>query len=112
MSISSFWATVAVISRNSGSPLLWQRSFIRMVPAIICLALCSAVHAVSPPPDGAYPNGKTAEGDSALANATTGGGNNYHATGIQSCKPGVGRRTAGETNRSTDSRITESDCSS
>src|SRR6478752_1947613 len=36
------------------------------------LALSSAVHAVSPPPDGGYPNFNTAEGDLALQHVTRG----------------------------------------
>ena len=40
--------------------------------ALVCFALVQNTHAVSPPPDGGYPNGNTAEGDSALAGLTTG----------------------------------------
>lgn len=36
------------------------------------LALIPTTQAVSPPPDGAYPGGNTAEGDSALSSLTTG----------------------------------------
>jgi hypothetical protein len=41
-----------------------------------CLELLPKAQAVSPPPDGGYPNGNTAEGDNALLNLTTGGGFN------------------------------------
>jgi hypothetical protein len=37
-----------------------------------CLELLPKAQAVSPPPDGGYPNGTTAEGDNALLNLTTG----------------------------------------
>jgi trimeric autotransporter adhesin len=74
MSVIYFRKTVGFISSNCCSRLLWQRSFIRVIPALICLGLCS-VDAVSPPPDGGYPGGNTAEGDSALANLTNGLGN-------------------------------------
>src|ERR1700745_2011663 len=70
MSILSFRATVALISRNFCSRLLSQRGFIRVVLASVGVALCSAGYAVSPPPDGGYPNQNTAEGDSALFNLT------------------------------------------
>lgn len=36
------------------------------------LALTPATQAISPPPDGGYPGGNTAEGDSALTSLTTG----------------------------------------
>jgi hypothetical protein len=39
---------------------------------ILCLGLSSNTQAVSPPPDGGYPGGNTAEGDSALAGLTSG----------------------------------------
>src|SRR6266550_687987 len=40
--------------------------------ALCCFAPCSALQAVSPAPDGAYPNGTTAEGQNALFSLTTG----------------------------------------
>jgi hypothetical protein len=43
---------------------------------LACLALSSAVQAVSPPPDGGYANENTAEGTGALQNLTTGIHNN------------------------------------
>jgi hypothetical protein len=39
---------------------------------IICLGLLPSAHAVSPPPDGGYPGGNTAEGQHALLDLTTG----------------------------------------
>lgn len=42
---------------------------------LVCLALSRSLHAVSPPPDGGYPNQNTAEGTNALLNLTTGTGN-------------------------------------
>ena len=36
------------------------------------LALCTIVQAVTPPPDGGYPGGNTAEGQNALFSLTTG----------------------------------------
>lgn len=40
--------------------------------ALVCFALSQSVQAVSPPPDGGYPGGNTAEGDFALLNLTGG----------------------------------------
>jgi trimeric autotransporter adhesin len=60
--------------RNSISGLSRRRGFL-VVCALACLALLPAVRAVSPPPDGGYPNSTTAEGDLALFSLTTGGFN-------------------------------------
>src|SRR5882762_812084 len=60
--------------RNSISGLSRRRGFL-VVCAFACLALLPAVRAVSPPPDGGYPNSCTAEGDLALFALTTGGFN-------------------------------------
>ena len=47
-----------------------------LIPFVIaCFAFLPQVHAVSPPPDGGYPGGNTAEGQSALLSLTTGGFN-------------------------------------
>jgi trimeric autotransporter adhesin len=43
--------------------------------ALGCCALCQISQAVSPPPDGGYPGGNTAEGTSALLSRTSGGYN-------------------------------------
>src|SRR5205823_7997138 len=43
--------------------------------ALVWLGSLSAGRAVSPPPDGGYPNYNTAEGDNALFSLTTGGNN-------------------------------------
>ena len=40
--------------------------------ALACIALSPTLRAVSPPPDGGYPNGNTAEGENALFSLTTG----------------------------------------
>ena len=42
---------------------------------LLCFGLLPTVQAVSPPPDGGYPGGNTAEGQNALFNLTTGGYN-------------------------------------
>ena len=43
--------------------------------ALISLIFAPASRAVTPPPDGGYPNNTTAEGEDALFNLTTGTGN-------------------------------------
>src|SRR5437588_754816 len=43
--------------------------------ALACFALGPKAQAVSPPPDGGYPGGNTAEGQNALLSRTTGGYN-------------------------------------
>src|SRR5438105_9181979 len=43
--------------------------------AFVCFAFIQNAQAVSPPPDGGYPGGNTAEGQSTLFSLTTGGYN-------------------------------------
>jgi len=45
---------------------------ILIIFALLCFALVQHTQAVSPPPDGGYPGGNTAEGDSALSGLTSG----------------------------------------
>jgi uncharacterized coiled-coil protein SlyX len=59
-------------SRNSIKCLPLRRGFILIPLALYCFALSSAVQAVTPAPDGGYPNGNTAEGQNALFRLTTG----------------------------------------
>ena len=59
-----------------------SRNLILTSILIICVGLLSKAHAVSPPPDGGYPGGNTAEGANALLSLTTGIYNN--AVGIYS----------------------------
>jgi hypothetical protein len=47
-------------------------AFLVIPLALACFALSPGAQAVSPPPDGGYPNGNTAEGNNALLNLTTG----------------------------------------
>jgi hypothetical protein len=57
-------------SSTSRPPL--RRGFLLVPLALACLALLPAAQAVSPPPDGGYPNENTAEGDNALLSLTSG----------------------------------------
>jgi hypothetical protein len=45
------------------------------IVALVCVSLLPTLHAVSPPPDGAYSGANTAEGQNALLSLTTGGFN-------------------------------------
>jgi hypothetical protein len=53
-----------------------MKTMIRLFLPILCLSVAQPNgQAVSPPPDGGYPNGNTAEGQAALLNLTSGGYN-------------------------------------
>ena len=52
-----------------------NRIFMAILPVLACFALLSGARAVSPPPDGCYPNFTTAEGCNALQNLVGGAGN-------------------------------------
>src|SRR5207245_8918177 len=60
-----------------------------------CVGVSSKLQAVSPPPDGGYPGGNTAEGQAALFGLTTGTGNT--ATGFKA----LFRNTTGFSNTAT-----------
>jgi hypothetical protein len=54
------------------SPLQHGLLLIPLALALACFGLSPMAQAVSPPPDGGYPNNNTAEGDYALFNLTYG----------------------------------------
>jgi hypothetical protein len=66
-------ATLSLPNSVNRSPL--RRGFLLLPLALACFALSPTVRAVTPAPDGGYPNNNTAEGDSALESLTTGSGN-------------------------------------
>src|SRR5213078_5171103 len=45
---------------------------ILLILSLVCIGLLPNVQAVSPPPDGGYPGGNTAEGQNALLSLTSG----------------------------------------
>jgi uncharacterized coiled-coil protein SlyX len=72
--------TLSVGNSISRSPL--RRGFILIALALAWLALSPAARAVSPAPDGGYPNQNTAEGDDALFSLDTTTGLNNTAVGF------------------------------
>src|SRR5260370_6579463 len=71
--IKNNMATPHLKKSMSGSPL--RLGFFLAALALVCFGLSPAAQAVSPPPDGGYPNFNTAEGDGALFTLTTGSAN-------------------------------------
>src|SRR5438874_4257771 len=92
-----FKMTVPTITNSIGrSPL---RLAFLLIPLVLgCFGLSPAVRAVSPAPDGGYPDFNTAEGDDALFSLTTGVGNAAigtealfsNTTGTLNTAPGLG----------------------
>src|SRR6266481_3503486 len=68
-------------TKHSTSPTTSIRSSVLILLLLACIGVSSKVQAVSPPPDGGYPGGNTAEGQAALFSLTTGTGNT--ATGFK-----------------------------
>ena len=62
-------------TRHSTSLATSMRSSILILLLLACVGVSPKVQAVSPPPDGGYPGGNTAEGQAALFSVTTGTGN-------------------------------------
>ncbi len=58
--------------------------------ALVCFGLSPASRAVTPPPDGGYPNHNTAEGDFALFSADVEAGNDNTAIGFSTLYSNVG----------------------
>jgi len=58
--------------RNSTTYASSPRGLLLIPLILVCFALSPQMQALSPPPDGGYPNGNTAEGDSALSGLTGG----------------------------------------
>src|SRR6266571_4755165 len=65
--------TVYLTNSINRSP--WRGGFLLITLVLGCFALSPRAEAVSPAPDGGYPGGNTAEGQSALLSLTTGGFN-------------------------------------
>jgi len=65
-------ATLPTPNLISRSPLQDGVLLVLLAVALACFALSPTARAVTPAPDGGYPNGNTAKGDNALLNLTTG----------------------------------------
>src|SRR6476469_7143896 len=65
---------------------------------LVSLACLTTAFAVSPPPDGGYPNGNTAEGEDALFSLDTSQGINNTAVGFQALYNDVGSLLFGNGN--------------
>src|SRR5213594_1506681 len=82
-------------TRHSTCPATSMRNSVLFLLLLACIGVSSRVQAVSPPPDGGYPGGNTAEGQAALFSLTTGTGNT--ATGFKA----LFRNTTGFSNTAT-----------
>ena len=75
------------LSLGSLLPLCRARLMIKVAIVVASCGLCSSIPAVSPAPDGGYPNNNTAEGTDALFNLTTGVGNTATASALSMSPP-------------------------
>jgi hypothetical protein len=73
--------TTILAVRNLIRPALARCGFLPIALALALFALSKGALAVSPPPDGDYGGGNTAEGGDALFSLTTGGGNTATGSG-------------------------------
>jgi hypothetical protein len=64
--------TLVSCGRDPARSLPLRRGFLLIPLMLVCFALSPQTQAVSPPPDGGYAGGTTAEGDSALLSLTSG----------------------------------------
>src|SRR4029077_2507363 len=71
----SFWHCLVEGKKGRISPMKTAIPLSVSMLVLACFALPQRVQAISPPPDGGYPGGNTAEGHNALCSLTTGGYN-------------------------------------
>jgi hypothetical protein len=64
--------TLVSCGRDPARSLPFRRGFLLIPLILVCFALSPQMQAVSPPPDGGYAGGTTAEGNSALLSLTSG----------------------------------------
>jgi hypothetical protein len=67
--------TLVSCGRDPARSLPLRRGFLLIPLILVCFAFSPQMQAVSPPPDGFYPNFTTAEGQNALLNLVGGAGN-------------------------------------
>ena len=102
ISYDSFMKTITLPTNSCHRPLL-KRALPLIPLLLVCFALLPRAQAVSPPPDGGYPGGNTAEGTDALLSLSTGVWNT--ALGFQA----LNHDTAGKNNTATGVRALFSD---
>jgi hypothetical protein len=102
ISYDSFMKTITLPTNSCHRPLL-ERALPLIPLLLVCFALLPRAQAVSPPPDGGYPGGNTAEGTDALLSLSTGVWNT--ALGFQA----LNHDTAGKNNTATGVRALFSD---
>jgi hypothetical protein len=88
-------ANLSVLSLTSRSPLPRGYPAVLLALALALFALSPTIRAVTPAPDGGYPNADTAEGDFALQSVTS--GSNTTAIGFNALK----KDTTGDDNTAT-----------
>ena len=66
------FSSATLVTRHSIGRFLERRSCLPVVLAIVWITFAPSLQAVTPPPDGGYPNQNTAEGEDTLVNLTTG----------------------------------------
>jgi hypothetical protein len=105
-----FTITILPVPKLISRSPLWRRFLVGALAVTLALfALSPMARAVTPAPDGGYPNGNTAEGDGALFNLTTGSDNtaigfealNQNTTGGGNTANGfeaLGSNTTGDAN--------------
>jgi hypothetical protein len=84
MSYDSFMKTTTLPLKHLMKRTPFRLALLLIPLALACFALAPTTRAVSPPPEGGYPGGNTAEGTRALLSLTTGVGNS--ALGFQALK--------------------------
>src|SRR2546423_14067579 len=109
------------LSLESLPALCRARFMIKIAIVVAFCGLCSSVPAVTPAPDGGYPNNNTAEGTDALFNLTTGfnntaigsqalssnkSGSNNTATGYQALFSNTGDNVPGNENTGNENTAT------
>jgi hypothetical protein len=66
------FSSAILVTRHSIGRFLERRGFLPIVLALVLFTFAPRLQAVTPPPDGGYPNNNTAEGTNALESLTTG----------------------------------------
>jgi hypothetical protein len=71
-----------------------RQCFLSITLSLACFAFSMTARAVTPAPDGGYPNGNTAEGDNALFSLTNGSNNTANGSNALGSNTGGSSNTA------------------